>query len=256
MAQQYRQFDRAYHDSRMLHPTLADMIRRSSLTGRQRAFAKLARSFGPGAVLEGLRLEDDPLAVWSIIKPREAVIVDAPPNSAKMQDCVTVNYILSGRLPEDNPRDGTKEGLWTLEIPDHALGRCMERSRLMPTAIIREAHRNILRLRSEVVVPNNMLDFDRQFLVQAGPGGFVCNLQSGLDQFDDTINLYVRCSTWLAEEMLCDNQILLVDDGAPGFRLGDSWLLPAPLKCLIDDGSGLNMRPLGELPEPPKSGTR
>lgn len=38
--------------------------------------------------------------------------------------------------------------------------------------------------------------------------------------------------------MLFDGQTLLVDDGTPGNRLGDDWLLPAPLRVTADAGAG------------------
>src|SRR5215467_12499794 len=89
------------------------------------------------------------------------------------QNCVTFNYVLAGVHP---PMIGVTEGLWTLEIPDHALGRYIERTGEYPDAAIREAHHNVLRLRSDVLVPDYRFDPDRRFLVKAGDGGFVCTL--------------------------------------------------------------------------------
>ena len=79
------------------------------------------------------------------------------------------------------------------------------------------------------------------FLVKAGPGGFVCQLRVAGDRArGGALELYARSDTWLAEDMLRDEQILLADDGAPGQRLGDRWLWPAPLVRIIRDGDMIN----------------
>jgi hypothetical protein len=52
--------------------------------------------------------------------------------------------------------------------------------------------------------------------------------------------LHVRAHTWLSDDMLRDDQI---DDGSPGDRLGDSWLLPSPMRrTMAEDGGGRMMR--------------
>jgi hypothetical protein len=51
--------------------------------------------------------------------------------------------------------------------------------------------------------------------------------------------LYVRARTWLSDDMLRDDQTPLIDDGTPGDRLGDSWLLPAPLRRTAADSAGM-----------------
>jgi hypothetical protein len=253
LAQQYRVFDRTYRNPTALRPICEDFVKRSAAAGRRRAFAKLAAAFGAGATLEGLRLDgDSPLAVWSILKPREAVTVDADPESGLAQNCVTVNYVVAGVLPDrrGDRHYGLCEGLWTLEVPDHALGRCMARSGLMPDAIIAAAHHNILRLRRTVVIPDNRLDQDRRFLVKAGPGGFVCHLQSGPDlSLGMQPEVHARSDTWLAADQLHDDQILLVDDGQPGARLGDGWLVPAALRRIVRTGDRVDLLIWGELPE-------
>jgi hypothetical protein len=122
LAQQYRQFDRAYCDHRT-RSFAEDFVNRSSRQGRRRALGKLKRAFGPGVTLEGLRLDGNyPMAVWSLLSSRESVTAGAPMESGLAQDCVTVNCVLAGRLPSPTEA-GLAEGLWSLEIPDHALGR-------------------------------------------------------------------------------------------------------------------------------------
>ena len=185
LAQQYRIFARAYTAGRC-RPLINDFVKRSSVKGRRCAFDKLCKLFGPAPMLEGLRINGDcPLAVWSLFKPRDSVAVDASVKTGLCQDCVTVNYLLAGVMPVwsyelqcsadeglwarsghshsyDEQGDevyGAAEGLWTMEVPDHALGRAIERSgNLLPDAIIREAHHNLLRLRHKQLNP---IQFER-----------------------------------------------------------------------------------------------
>ncbi|MGC1888030.1 MAG: hypothetical protein WA709_18360 [Stellaceae bacterium] len=56
LAQLYRQFDRACCDDRT-KSFVQDFVKRSSREGRRRALRKLARAFGPGVTLKGLRLD-------------------------------------------------------------------------------------------------------------------------------------------------------------------------------------------------------
>jgi hypothetical protein len=173
LTRRYRTFDRAYQNHALLRPLIARMVKRGS-AGRRRAFGRIVKALGPGVTLEGVRLDGKyPLAVWSILRPRTSVTVDAPVETGLMQDCVAVNYVLAGVLPPGMV--GTAEGLWSLEIPDHALGRAIHRSGLLPDAIIAEAHHNLLRLRAAVIIPNNRIDRQRTFFVKAGAGGFKCH---------------------------------------------------------------------------------
>jgi hypothetical protein len=266
LARQYRTFDSAYRDKdglkARLHPIVADFVNRSSPQGRRRAFVKLARAFGPAVTLEGLRLDGAyPMAVWSILKPRESVTAGAPAESGLAQDCVTVNCLLAGRLPNVDgpgiPGPATADGLWSLEIPDHALGRAIERSGgRLPDAIIAEAHHNVLRLRQDQLTHTMLtvrpvassdgvlVRLGGEFLVRAGDGGFICELILGPDGSSDDppaplsafanseLTIYARANTWISEDMLRPGQVLLVDEGAPGQRLGEGWLLPRSLRSL------------------------
>jgi hypothetical protein len=65
---------------------------------------------------------------------------------------------------------GAGEGLWTLEVPDHALGRAVERSgALHPGVIIREAHLNLLALPQSVAASTSD-ESASGVLIKAGPG--------------------------------------------------------------------------------------
>jgi hypothetical protein len=219
---------------------------RGSHTGRQRAFARIRQALAAhGAVLEGARLEGKaPLAVWSMLKPRLSVAV-MPASPSEAQGCVAVNYLLLGVLPDER---GAADGLWTLEVPDHALGRLLQRSSADPTGCILAAHHAALRLPVAAVVRNEATEF----LFAAGPGVFVCETRMGADM-DAKLSprMRLRVRTWLADDMLRDDQKPLADAGLTGARLGDGWLLPAPLsRTWMDEGGVAHGRRIGPgLPE-------
>jgi hypothetical protein len=213
-----------------------DLVKRSSRPGRERALAKIQHAFGPGVTLEIAHLDGKhPHAVFSILRPRNAVTVETSGDVADAeraslaQDCVSVNYIVAGCMPGPPEHAGLAEGLWTLEVPDHALGRAVERSRFLhPGAIIREAHLNLLAMPSRVV---NQRAFghpdERDELIKAGPGAFVAHIRAGRDvSLGEAHEVHVRVRTWL----------------------GDAWLRPVPFRRIYATSNGLTVtswRPRG-----------
>jgi len=239
------QFEQVYdaRDTTLL-PAIEAFARKGTLVGRQRAFKKLRRMLGAGAILEGVRFQPDPIAVFSIIKPRDSIALNAPIESGMAQDCVTVNYILVGHMPDDRPglrKIGVCEGFWTLEVPDHAIGRCIHRTRALPDKIIRECHLNLLRMNPRLVMGgNNRVELETRFNVRAGPGGFVCTFRVGEEVSRREYMARVRADTWIAEEDR-DDQALLTGNGHPGHRLVDSWLMPAPLRRMYREPGDIEM---------------
>jgi hypothetical protein len=225
LAESYAIFRARYHDSESLAPLIEDMVK-GSRAARRGALEKLTKAFGPGVRLESAQLKRGAsIGVWSILKPRESV-VDSIPDSMNIsesdrasleQDCVCVNYIVAGRREHDG-KFILGEGLWTLEVPDHALGRAVERSRLLhPETIIREAHATLLDLPASAPTPSQYL--------KAGSGCFVGGLILG-DDVRIGASVHFRAKTWLANDMLGSDQIPLDEKGEPGKRLGDALLLP------------------------------
>jgi hypothetical protein len=159
-----------------------------------------------------------------------------PDDPSDGRACVTANYLYVGVL-DGVPHQA--EGLWTLEIPDHALGRLLHRSPADPMASVMAAHHAALRLRYADVFQGDRLDGDYSFLVPAGPGAFICTMVHGEDTSQqDGLSVHVRAHTWLSDDMLRDDQTPL-DNGLPGDRMGDSWLLPAPLRRIVRTAGGM-----------------
>jgi hypothetical protein len=226
LARHYAMLEKRFRSEDILKTCVAFALRGSAI-GRKRAFDKLSKAF-TGCTLECVRLDGpNPWALWSVLKPRTSVAVNEGPELS--QDCVAVHFILAGKLPND---DAFCSGMWTLEVPDHALGRLFQRSGgADPAACIMEAHHVLLRLRMKDVVTDGLT-----FSVRAGPGAFHSRLLVGTD--DDDQGLIVSARTWVADGQLFDNQVVHVGEGKPGERLGDTYLLPLPLRWGMMDPDG------------------
>jgi hypothetical protein len=201
--------------------------------GRQRAFAKLNKHLSPHASLQAVNLSEAPYALWLALKPRTNVLDD--PNG---QDCLMVNYVMAGRLLDGF---GFAQGGWTLEVPDHALGRLLQRApHSDPAAIVIDAHKLALQLDTrQLIVDGRVLD-QRRFWLPAGPGMFCCSLLLGSDtSLGGQMAAYIRVHTWISNEM----EVLGERPWQPGLgqrphRLGDTWLLPAPWRQFVTNNEG------------------
>ena len=254
LASNCRTFDRAYEKrGKLLLPMIKDFVMKDSLTGKQRALTKVRKELGPGAILEGLRYtKPDPIAIFSILKPRDSVNMDGP--AYLTQDCVVVNYIVVGSLPPDRDGDkvlGIAEGFWTLEVPDHAIGRCVQRTRALPDKIIREAHLNVLRMNPEQAhIRQQRTDEHKRFRVRAGEGGFVCSFRVGGEITRHEYMARVFIHSWLYEGMHeADGQSIQIGNAEPGHRLVDSWLTPAPLRRMWKEGEAVKLQVHNSMPE-------
>jgi hypothetical protein len=250
LAQNYSRFDSAIHQLRASiraggsFGLVGDMVEGAGST-RDKAFHKIHKMLGPGVTLEWRRdKRGHALAAWSILKPRSAVTVVVPESAALseaerasllQQDCVAVNYVLVGAV-----RDLilVADGLWTLEVPDHALGRAVERSGFLhPGALIRDAHLNLLDLPATLAPEiHRYEDEGPATFFKAGAGCFAGYFRTGRDaSAGGELMAHVRVRTWLDENQLHADQIVMAEKGRPGERLGDSWLLPVPLRHLETD---------------------
>lgn len=208
----------------------AFLVNRGSSIGRQRALRTLRRVFP--AKFEFYDAESR-VAIWSHLVPRESVIL-TPQDPGQKQGSVTVEYLVVGDLPGCN----MNAGLWTLEIPDHALHRLVERDRhadLYDTLF--DAHKNLLAVRLDEGRTSNIY-------LRAGRGAFAgefifANDISDLRPIYRSIIMYFRPRTWLHEDQLGKGQDPLLF-GEP--RLGAGPLLPMPLRQLDINGRNLVVR--------------
>jgi hypothetical protein len=56
---------------------------------------------------------------------------------------------------------------------------------------------------------------------------------------DGVACVYIFTPTWIDDDQLHEDQIPLCEKGEPGQRLGDGWLLPHPLRRIVEVAPGL-----------------
>jgi hypothetical protein len=210
--------------------TICDFMLKKG-AGRKRVFDRINGALlKHGARLERSRLSGkQPFAVWSILKPREAVNCCSK-LQRDLQDCVCVNYFSIGWSPTVV---GAMEGLWSIEITDHALGRFFQRN---PFGDLRSAilatHRDVIRLAHDV------LELKR-FRLRAGDHVWECEVRAGEDislQNELTVHLLIR--TYLHFDQISPHQerAVIVAEGDDNY-----YLAPAPFRLMHHDGKNLNI---------------
>lgn len=204
-----------------------DYILRNTVKGQMRALKKLKGLLGPGARLHAHRLIDrgKPYALWRYIAP-QATLFPETADRELLQDCVAVGYLVVSR------NGVARNGLWGLIIPDHAIGRAIDRSgEIAPRHIVESAHTNLLRLRVGAVLPNGRIDPQHSFNLGSSGGCFISHLD-----YHRRVSArpWVFAHTWISEDMRHEQQTVLTEDGIPGEQLGDQWLLPRHLQDIDD----------------------
>jgi hypothetical protein len=214
---------------------------RGSAKGRQRAFRRINGLVSRFGVLQDVQLSGPaPLALWAALRPRGHVL-SCPKTEGEKQDCVTANYVLAGAI--DGPGRGGRgiTGLWSVEVPDHALLRVLQRNPGADlTAVLLDAHRAVLRLPTDDIVRRAFLDIASRdeptpgFLMAAGGGVFICEFHFARAASNKEYMIGVRAVTWLHNDQLRDDQ-RPEPEGVPDQRLGDGILLPLPLRQTTDE---------------------
>lgn len=198
--------------------------------GRERAWKKLSKLLGA----QGCHLQwthktgNEHHAVWAALHPDKGLTTpQSATHPSLTQDSVTVKYLVIG----GNKHSGAKlsRGVWSLEVPDHALLRLVQRDRQADIGkVILEAHQAALRMPYARAPKNTKVGFN----LPAGDGVFMCKLYVAEHaEEEDNILVAVRPWTWLHHDQLTPGQErLLVKQAAPGqYTMGDTLLLPKPL---------------------------
>jgi len=197
---------------------------KTSKIGRQRAFNK-AQKLLPGVKLEW---QTKHYSVWSTLRHREAVIgvTDDP---GEKQDAVTLDFIVAGTKMLERDSLVVYRGLWSLEIPDHAVLRMFWRSRNIdvPTALY-EAHNWLLGARRISPMPRP----EEVFFLPAGDGVLLGNFISGIGESGCELVFYFRAKTWLHNDQLYDSQTVMSQEIEVGKCFGTQEFLPAPLRIV------------------------
>ena len=207
--------------------------------GRRRVFDCInAAVTRHGARLEALRLDKQPVALWAILKPRIAVALDAD-HPRDDQDCVCVNYFAAGWRP-DSPGGCVSEGLWSAEVTDHALGRCLQRTPGVDlTEAIFAVHHAMLNVdaRDLPQSPERAIPFR----LRVGPATWMCEIRIGYDISSNGYGAHIVVRNYLEFDQLSPRQetepMIEPRPQANAFRLGDGWLMPHPFRRLRRDGA-------------------
>lgn len=193
-----------------LEDDLVSAVHRGSAVGRARAArrlrAALPGTFGWQTIPSG-GLVGAYLAV-------SGPVIQHPRDWGQHQDAVVVRYVVLGST-------AIATGLWTLEVPEHALARTITRDpRGDALAKVGEAH--------AVIASAARFDHAGEFLVPTTAGVFVAEWMRGLDNSSGYRPLiYARARTWLHEDMLVADQSHPVLEADPS---GDIKLEPPPLR--------------------------
>jgi len=184
--------------------------------GRDRAIKKIRRS------LPGLRLETlgHDYTVWSFLAPCEPLIQNAE-DAGQRQRAVSANFLVAGRIDDHFV---VRMGMWTLEIPDHALHRLVQRwPRGDLTKALWDSHKGILAAASMNPLP----EYGRYFYLPAGAGVWAGQFVSGTGATDGEFLIFFRARTWLHEDQLYEEQEML-SPGTPS--MGEREMLPYALR--------------------------
>ena len=194
------------------------VLRKTNTVGRQRALSALP------AVLRWPSLMHKHVIVWPYLSANTAVI-QTPRDAGETQECVTIRYLLASAEPGKKITFDT--GLWTLEVPDHAMRRFYQRAQAATLRVaLREAHDFVLRLHMAPAFAQRLI------YVATGTGAFVCEMIGGFTEHGDAL-LYMRARTWLRHDQLGSNQVSVI--GEPS--LGAGPFLPSPLRTLTHEGN-------------------
>jgi hypothetical protein len=197
---------------RMLDPDVEAMVRRGSERGRQRAAARLRRSLPavfewrwiPGQVITGTGIPTNTYITGTgcllgayLDAARDPIIQD-PSDVGQTQRSIVVAYLVLGTA-----RQLSATGLWTLEVPDHALRRALERDRGADAAVkVRESHAALLGVSVAGAPPLGV-----EFLIPtSGPGVFTAEWIPGRLRSTGAEMVYARARTWLHEDQLSEDQ--------------------------------------------------
>lgn len=218
-------------------PVVEDFMFKSG-KGRRRVFDRLnAQLCRHGAQLQALRLDGkQPLALWAVLKPRRAVTVNALEQRDE-QPCVCLNYLLIGATPIE-PAGCMQEGLWSLELTEHALGRWLQRSNNDNLdAAIFAAHHAAL----NVDMREWLADPERTtFALRQGADVWKGDIRIGADvSFGGMFTMHLVVRTYLAFDQLSPDQefgLIVPRPLARDSRLGEGWLQPPPFCYIEVDG--------------------
>lgn len=177
------------------------------------------------------------IMLGAYLRPSSAIRTN-PEEPGETQDCVTVEYVLLDARGTRAAKLATYErNLWTLEIPDHALGRIVQRAPGVDLAeVIYAGHSEALKVGLYEIASDGKRAADgvkeiyvtEQVFTLATPpwGVFMCKACVGyITELPDMPVRFLRAVTWLDNDMAFNPP---VKHGKPS--LASSFLIPVGLE--------------------------
>lgn len=206
--------------------------------GRERVEARIRKRLG-GMVrwyacpkLDGL-IRGDPrphdVLLAAYLRPDKHLLSD-PRHPGEAQDSIVVNCLMISEPEVFN-------GVWTIEFPDHALGRVMQRYRSANLEeIIYSAHEEVLAIGVTEVLYETKKGWRFKtssiYLPTPPHGAFVCELIQGRDETTEENCAVVRARTWLhIDQAVIDLPSHFLQKSRP--TLGELILAPPALRNMF-----------------------
>lgn len=221
------------------HPDLIDDVQiwrhKTNARGRERVQTRIQHALPGvrwGRINSDVRELTGPVLVGSFLDNSGPTIVE-PRDPGQTQESVVVRYVLISAT-------GIYSGLWTLEVPIHALGRVAQR---LPDADLSEilyaGHGRLLATAADEIKPGT------GFWLPTPPiGAFYCEVIIGPDESSHgELTIYMRARTWIHDDQLRDEQRPIRAAVNGEAKLADALLLPLPIRKLQFDGRNLLFRP-------------
>jgi hypothetical protein len=166
--------------------------------GRARALDRLSRLLRP-AMLQVAT--DRPVASWAWLAPEGSMFFTTETDPGLHQDCVLARYAIIGRSGSNS----VQAQAFTVEVPDHALGRLLQRCRgADPAEAMWQAHVALLGASTAEVA--DCMKQQRSIYLPAASGCFACKAMLIRTAEVTMPLLYARARTWLSTDQLHADQ--------------------------------------------------
>jgi hypothetical protein len=184
----------AADDGKRIKALMYDYSRKGDV-GAQRTFSKLKRHFHP-ALVERLQKG----ILWSWLDPRGAMLADAK-DEGESQDAILVRYGLAWVVRK---RELTAYEAFTLEAPDHALARMLQRSPSTDIKVaLHQAHHAMFKASAQAVARH--VEEQTSLYLPCGPGLLICEALRARTP-SNLVYVFCRARTWISDDMVRPDQ--------------------------------------------------
>jgi hypothetical protein len=165
------------------------------------------------------------------LSPRPPLFAE-PQHPGELQDCVLVCFLAAW---PPSTKAVTAHSAWALEVPDHAVGRFLQRAPNsdLPAALF-EAGLAFLAADHAAIVPH--IGRSSSVYLPASDGAFAANVIGAKSPDGAKTYTYARARTWLESNMLRNEQTPLPRAATPEATVAVSlwhWNNPGPIQATL-----------------------